>query len=56
MAKKASSSSGRVGAARGKSVSKDPRTGLWNKRDTASGRFTEIKKSGGSFKGVRREG
>ena len=31
------------------------RTGLWTKRDTKTGQFTSGKKSGGSFKGVRKE-
>ncbi len=31
------------------------KTGLWEKRDTSTGRFESIKKSGGSFKGVPRE-
>lgn len=30
-------------------------SGTWVKRDTTTGRFTEAKKSGGSFKGVRKE-
>lgn len=45
----------RVGAVRGRSQSKNPRTGLWTKRDTGNGRFTDAKTSGGTFKGVRRE-
>jgi hypothetical protein len=28
---------------------------LWAKRDARTGRFLEPKKSGGTFKGVRRE-
>ena len=30
-------------------------TGLWTKRDTTTGRFTSVKRSGGTFKGVRKE-
>ncbi len=33
----------------------NPHTGLWTKRDTKTGQFTSGKKSGGSFKGVRKE-
>ena len=45
----------RIGAVKGRSQVVDPRTGQWAKRDTSTGRFTQVKKSGGSFKGVRRE-
>ncbi len=45
----------RTGAVRGRSQVKNPKTGLWVKRDTSTGRFVQAKKSGGSFKGVRRE-
>lgn len=31
------------------------KTGVWAKRDTSTGRFVDIKKSGGDFKGVERE-
>ena len=30
-------------------------SGMWVKRNTTTGRFTEVKKSGGAFKGVRKE-
>ncbi len=30
-------------------------SGTWVKRDTSTGRFIEAKKSGGSFKGIRKE-
>jgi hypothetical protein len=33
----------------------NPRTGLWTKRSTTTGQFTSAKKSGGTFKGVRKE-
>ena len=39
----------------GRSQVQNPTSGLWVKRDTSSGRFVSAKKSGGSFKGVRRE-
>lgn len=45
----------RSGAVKGRSQVKNPKTGLWAKRDTKTGRFVQTKKSGGSFKGVRRE-
>lgn len=46
---------GRTGAARRRSQVKNPKTGLWTKRDSSTGRFVRTKKSGGSFKSVRRE-
>lgn len=39
----------------GRSQAKNPTTGLWVKRNTASSRFVEVKKSGDVFKGVRKE-
>jgi hypothetical protein len=45
----------RIGAVRGRSQVKNPKSGNWTKRDTSSGRFTDQKTSGGPFKGVRRE-
>jgi hypothetical protein len=56
MAKNGARGGGRVGAVRSRSQAQSPKTGLWTKRDTATGRFVQTKKSGGSFKGVRREG
>jgi hypothetical protein len=55
MAKNMGSGKGRIGAVGGRSQKRNPATGLWTKRDTATGRFVDVKKSGGSFKGVRRE-
>lgn len=55
MAKNGRKGGGRVGAVKGRSQRKNPKTGTWTKRDTSTGRFTSVKKSGGSFKGVRRE-
>lgn len=55
MAKNGAKGNGRTGAVRNRSQVRNPTTGLWSKRDTSSGRFVETKKSGGSFKGVRRE-
>lgn len=55
MAKKGAGGGRRVGAVKGRSQVRNPKTGAWVKRDTSTGRFTQVKKSGGSFKGVRRE-
>ena len=45
----------RLGAITGRSQSSNTRTGLWSKRSASTGRFIDTKKSGGPFKGVRRE-
>jgi hypothetical protein len=45
----------RVGAVRGRSQVKNPTTGLYTKRNTATGRFMDVKTSGGRCKGVRNE-
>jgi hypothetical protein len=55
MAKNGSKGNGRVGQVTGRSQSLNPKTGLWTKRDTSTGRFVQAKKSGGTFKGVRKE-
>lgn len=55
MAKNGAKGGGRVGAVRGRSQSQNPKTGLWTKRNTQTGRFVDAKKSGGTFKGVRKE-
>lgn len=55
MAKNGAKGAGRVGAVTGRSQVQNPRTGLWTKRDSSKGRFVLTKKTGGSFKGVRRE-
>ena len=39
----------------GARIPQAPTTGLWTKRNTASGQFVEVKRSGEPFKGVRRE-
>ena len=56
MAKNGTRGSGRIGSVRSRSQGRNPKTGLWTKRDTSSGRFMDVKQSGGAFKGVRREG
>ena len=45
----------RRGAVLRRSQVKNPKTGLWTKRDRATGQFASGKKTGGSFKGVKRE-
>lgn len=44
----------RVGSVTGRSQVRGS-NGTWIKRSTTTGRFIETKKSGGSFKGVRKE-
>jgi hypothetical protein len=55
MARNGAKGKGRVGAVKGRSQSRNSKTGLWTKRDSATGRFSDVKSSGGAFKGVRRE-
>ena len=45
----------RNGAVRERTQIKNPVTDLWVKRDSETGRFLDVKTSGGQFKGVRRE-
>ena len=45
----------RRGAVRSRSQSRNPLTGIWTKRNRATGQFSVGKTSGGRFKGVRRE-
>lgn len=56
MAKNEAGGGGRIGTVKGRSQTRNPKTGLWTKRDAVSGRFKDVKQSGGAFKGVRREG
>lgn len=46
---------GRKGAVKGRSQSLNPKTGLYTKRDTSTGKFMDTKTTGGKFKGVRIE-
>ena len=55
MAKNGAKGNGRIGAVTNRSQVKNPKTGQWTKRDSSSGRFMQMKKSGVPFKGVRRE-
>ncbi|MFT3979591.1 MAG: hypothetical protein QM687_03915 [Ferruginibacter sp.] len=46
----------RKGAVRDRSQVQNPKTGLWTKRDTGNGQFTNVKTSSDKpFKGVRKE-
>lgn len=45
----------RKGAVRDRSQVLNPKTEQYVKRDTESGRFMDVKTSGGKFKGVRKE-
>lgn len=45
----------RVGAVRERSQVLNPKTGLYTKRDSNTGRFMDVKTTGGKFKGVRTE-
>lgn len=55
MAQNGTYGGGRVGDVRGSARERDPRTGLWTKRDTQTGRFDRAKRSGGTLNSVRRE-
>lgn len=46
----------RIGAVKGRTQVFNPKTGLYVKRDRDSGRFMDVKTSGGKFKGVTIEG
>jgi hypothetical protein len=45
----------REGEVRGRSQVRNPRTGDFVKRDTATGEFVAVKRDGSPFKGVRKE-
>ena len=55
MAKNGPKGVGRIGAVKGRSQVRNPRTGIYTKRNTATGEFIDGKKDGTPFKGVRRE-
>ena len=46
----------RIGAVKGRTQVFNPKTGLYVMRDRDSGRFMDVKTSGGKFKGVTIEG
>lgn len=45
----------RHGAVKGRSQVYNPKTGLYVKRDSETGRFMDVKQDGTPFKGVRKE-
>ncbi len=45
----------RNGAVDNRSQVLNPKTNLFVKRDATTGKFTDVKTSGGKFKGVRKE-
>ncbi len=45
----------RKGAVKNRSQVLNPKTDLFVKRDSDTGRFMDVKTSGGKFKGVRKE-
>lgn len=45
----------RKGAVKSRSQVLNPKTNLYVKRDSETGRFMDVKTSGGKFKGVRKE-
>lgn len=45
----------RKGAVKGRSQVENPKTGLYVKRDSETGRFMDVKTTGGKFKGIRKE-
>jgi hypothetical protein len=56
MAKNGKSGDGhRNGAVRDRTQFHNPKTGLMQKRNPANGQIMDVKKSGGKFKGVRKE-
>lgn len=45
----------RNGAVRSRSQTLNPKTNLFTKRNTETGRFMDVKQNGAPFKGVRKE-
>tara|TARA_R110000782_G_scaffold5853_3_gene20245 strand:- start:42013 stop:42186 length:174 start_codon:yes stop_codon:yes gene_type:complete len=45
----------RKGAVKNRSQLENPKTGLYVKRDTSTGKFMDVKTTGGKFKGIRKE-
>lgn len=45
----------RIGAVKERSQVLNPKTGKWVKRDKETGRFMDVKSTGGRFKGVTAE-
>lgn len=46
---------GRIGAVRNRTQFQNPNTGLFQKRDSSTGQFMDVKTTGGKFKGVTKE-
>lgn len=55
MAKNGKPGKGRIGQVKGRSQVKNPKTGLWIKRDSGTGKFIDVKSDRLPFKGVRKE-
>ncbi|EFQ50535.1 hypothetical protein [Lactobacillus iners] len=55
MAKNGPKGGGRKGAVCSRSQVKNPKTNLYTKRNTQTGKFMDVKTTGGKFKGVRIE-
>ncbi len=57
MAKNPPKDGSRKGAVKQRSQVKNPKTGLWTKRDSETGKFMDVKTSSNKpFKGVRKKG
>ncbi|ADQ18937.1 hypothetical protein [Leadbetterella byssophila] len=55
MATNGTKGGGRHGSIKDRSQVENPKTGLFVKRDTETGRFMDAKTTGGKFKSVRNE-
>ncbi|WP_199739633.1 hypothetical protein [Flavobacterium sp. LS1R10] len=56
MATNSPNDNSRIGAVKDRSQVHNPKTGLWTKRDSDTGRFMDVKTSSPApFKGVRKE-
>ena len=55
MAKTRGQEGGGSAAGDGRNRVQEPKAGRWTERDPGEGRFAVTKRSGGDFKGVRRE-
>lgn len=55
MATNGAKGGGRQGAVRERTQFENPKTGLWTKRDSETGKFMDVKTTGGKFKGVAKE-
>ena len=55
MAKNGQIGKGREGAVDNRSQAYKPKTSSWVKRDSDTGRFMDVKTTGGPFKGITKE-